>query len=170
MQRILLICLIMTIEKINIEFKKLNKNDHIPFELLLLADPSKEIIDEYLKQSDLFVAKNNDEILGVLVLFPLTKETVEIKNVAVKTEFQGQGLGSFLIANAVKVALHNKLKTICIGTANSSVKQLCLYQKLGFEITDIKRNFFTNNYAQPIYENGIQAKHMLILSRQLAGE
>jgi ribosomal protein S18 acetylase RimI-like enzyme len=112
------------------------------YDLLLLADPSKDLIDEYLKQSDIFTAKQNDKTIGVIVLFPLSVETVEIKNVAVKPEFQGQGIGSYLIENVVQVALSNSQKSICIGTANSSIGQLLLYQKLGFEITDIKRHFF----------------------------
>ena len=160
----------MKIRDENIDFDKLEKDKQLPYDLLLLADPSKDLIDEYLKSSNIYVARHNDEILGIVVLFPLTRETVEIKNVAVKKEFQGQGLGSFLIENAVQVALLNRQKSVCIGTANSSIGQLYLYQKLGFEITDIRRNFFIDNYAEPIYENGIQAKHMLILKRQLNEE
>lgn len=160
----------MTARNQNITFDKLNKNDRIPYELLLLADPSKDLVDEYIKQSEVFTARQIDEIIGVIVLFPLTTEAVEIKNIAVKPEFQGQGIGSYLIKKAVQLALLNGQKNICIGTANSSVGQLYLYQKLGFEITDIKRNFFTDNYDEPIYENGVQAKHMLVLTRQLNDE
>ena len=151
----------------NIAFDKLDKGDQIPYKLLLLADPSKDLVDEYLKQSDIYIARQNDETIGVVVLFSLTPETVEIKNVAVKSEYQGQGVGSFLIENVVQVAFLNGQKSICIGTANSSIGQLYLYQKLGFEITDIKKNFFTENYAEPIYENAIQAKHMLMLTKQV---
>lgn len=157
----------MTGKSHGITFEKLDKDDHIPYELLLLADPSKDLVDEYLKQADVFVAKQIDEVIGVAVLLPLRAETVEIKNIAVKPAFQGEGIGSFLIQNVVRVALLNGQKNICIGTANSSVGQLYLYQKLGFEITDIKRDFFKDNYAEPIYENGIQAKHMLMLTKQL---
>jgi len=160
----------MTVKNQNITFKRLDKNDKIPYELLLLADPSKNLVDEYLKQSDIFTASKNDETLGVIVLLSLTAETVEIKNVAIKSEFQGQGIGSYLIEKVVQVASLNKQKSICIGTANSSIGQLYLYQKLCFEITEIKRDFFTNKYAEPIYENGIQAKHMLVLTRQLNNE
>lgn len=157
----------MTVKNENRTFHKLGQNDPIPYELLLLADPSKDLIDAYLKKSVLFIAKHNDEITGIAVLFPLTKETVEIKNIAVKPEFQGQGIGSFLLENLIQFALLNQQTTICIGTANSSIGQLYLYQKLGFEITAIKRNFFIDHYAEPIFENGIQAKHMLVLTRQL---
>ncbi|HNQ27491.1 MAG TPA: GNAT family N-acetyltransferase [Aquaticitalea sp.] len=120
-----------------------------------------------MKQSNIYIARKDNETLGVIVLFPLTPDTVEIKNVAVKPKYQGQGIGSLLIEKAIEAAISNKLKSICIGTANSSVEQLCLYQKLGFEITGLKKNFFTDNYTEPIYENGIRAKHMLVLTRQL---
>lgn len=157
----------MTTKNQNIFFAKLEKDAPIPYELLLLADPSKELIEEYLKQSDIFTATRNGEMLGVIVLFHLTPETVEIKNLAVKPELQGQGIGSYLIEKVVEIASLESKKNICIGTANSSVKQLYLYQRLGFEISAIKKDFFIENYDEPIYENGIQAKHMLMLTRQL---
>ncbi|MBX2947460.1 MAG: GNAT family N-acetyltransferase [Cyclobacteriaceae bacterium] len=154
----------------NIIIKKLDQGESIPYDLLLLADPSKKKVDEYLEKSEVFVAMEGNEILGVLTLYPLTEDTVEIKNVAVKFEFQGQGIGSFLIKDAIHRSAIKKLKTILIGTANSSIWQLCLYQKLGFEITDIKRNFFIQNYPEPIFENAIQARHMIVLSLKLTDQ
>ncbi len=150
-----------------ITFLKLTKDTPPPYELLLLADPSKDLVDEYLKQSDVFVARQNGETVGVVVLFPLTAESAEIKNIAVKPELQGQGIGSFLIENVLKAAASSKLRSIVIGTANSSIGQLYLYQKLGFEITEIRKNFFTDAYPEPIYENGLQAKHMIMLTKNL---
>ena len=158
----------MDVKNENIVFRRSDLNEEIPYELLLLADPSKKLIDEYLDRSDVFTARQNGETIGVIVLFPITTETIEIKNVAVKPGMQGQGIGSYLIENVIKFATDlNKYKSICIGTANSSIGQLYLYQKLGFEISEIKRDFFTNNYTEPIYENGIQAKHLVVLTRQL---
>ena len=157
----------MRFEHQNIVFSKLDDENLIPFDLLLLADPSKALIEEYLIRSEVFIASVNGEIIGVIVLFPLSAETAEIKNVAVKEAYQRRGLGSLLIENVVNFAITKGHKTICIGTANTSIGQLYLYQKLGFEITGIKRNFFTENYLDSIFENGIQAKHMLVLSKQL---
>lgn len=151
----------------HISFKHLDKHEQIPYDLLLLADPSKDLIDSYLKQSEVFIAQQKNETIGVILVFPLTAETVEIKNIAVKSEFQGQGIGSYLIENVIRFCSFNKQKSILIGTANSSIGQLYLYQKFGFEITELKKDFFIENYAEAIYENGIQAKHMLVLKKQL---
>ena len=151
----------------DLKFQKLSKSDEIPYELLLLADPSKEIIYEYLKRSEVFIAIQNKTVVGVIAILPLEKGAVEIKNIAVNPEFQGKGIGTYLIENAIRIATLDQQEKILIGTANSSIGQLYLYQKLGFEITEIKKDFFIKNYDTPIYENGIQAKHMLLLTREL---
>lgn len=150
----------------NITIELLDKDAQTPYELLLLADPSKDLINAYLKESEIFVAKLNREIVGVIVLYPVDADSIEIKNIAVKPEFQNQGIGSFLMENTIRIASDYKEKSICIGTANSSVGQIRLYQKLGFEISGIKKDFFIENYAEPIFENGIQAKDLMILTRQ----
>ena len=94
-------------------------------ELLLLADPSKYLIDQYLKQSNLFLARQNDETVGVIALFPFNATTVEIKNIAVRPDLQGKGIGRYLIENVVRVASSNRQKSICIGTANCKFYGFC---------------------------------------------
>ena len=148
-------------------FKQLQQKDPVPYDLLILADPSKDMIDGYLKHARIFLAQEKGEVLGVIVLLGLSEELAEIKNMAVKPAFQGQGIGKYLIERTVEVASLNHYKSICIGTANSSVRQLYLYQKLGFELSGVKWDFFTKNYPQPIYEKGIQSKHQLVLTKEL---
>tara|TARA_R100001143_G_scaffold63594_1_gene73187 strand:+ start:39342 stop:39815 length:474 start_codon:yes stop_codon:yes gene_type:complete len=150
-----------------IRFKRLGKNEPLPYGLLLLADPSKEMIDSYVKDSDVFVTLHNEDIVGVVVLLSLTTDEVEIKNIAVKPDFQGEGIGSYLIENVINIAKHKMKKNIFIGTSNSSVGQLSLYQKFGFEIVEIKKDYFIENYTDAIYEYGIQAKHLLVLKMDL---
>lgn len=151
----------------NITFRKLSSNDPMPYELLLLADPSKEIVDRYLKNSGVYTAILDGESVGVIVLFPISSNEIEIKNVAVNPALQGQGIGTYLIENVIQLATSKNKKSLHIGTANSSIGQLSLYQKLGFEIMEIKKDFFVDNYPQPIYENNIQAKHLLVLIKNL---
>lgn len=55
---------------------------------------------------------------------------------------QGKGIGSFLIENVIQKAKDSGYKLVRIATANSSVRQLQLYQKLGFELAEIKKDFF----------------------------
>jgi len=157
----------MNLKTQDLTFITLDKEEQAPYELLLLADPSKEVVDDYLKHSDMFVTKFKGETIGVIVLLPLTIDKVEIKNIAVNPDFQGLGIGSFMIKKGLEIAAQKKFKIVCIGTANSSISQLSLYQKLGFEISEIKKDFFIDNYAEPIFENDIQAKHMIVLTKDV---
>jgi ribosomal protein S18 acetylase RimI-like enzyme len=85
----------------------------------------------------------------------------------VREAFQGRGIGKKLIQFAMDQAREKNAKTIEIGTGNSSVGQLLLYQKCGFRITGIDRDFFIRHYPEKIYENGIQCRDMIRLSLDL---
>ena len=147
--------------------RKLQKGEPIPYDLLLLADETREAIDRYIYDSKIFVLDQDNEIIAIYVLQNLTKNEVEIKNIAVKKEYQGKGIGTFLLRDATNKAKTAGYISIIIGTANAGIKQLYLYQKEGFEIFDIKKNFIVDNYPEPIFENGIQCKHMIMLKKNL---
>lgn len=104
----------------NLTFQPLSEGAQPPYELLISADPSKDLVDEYLSKSAVFIAKHNGETVGVIVLLFLEAATVEIKNVAVKPALQGQGIGTYLIEKAVTIASLNEQKSICIGTSKSA--------------------------------------------------
>jgi len=147
--------------------RKLDGNEQPPINLLLLADPSYELISEYLRRGECFVAEDNHNIIGVFVLLPTRPKTVELINVAVAEKFHGKGIGKQLVIDAIDRAKMKGYKTIEIGTANSSINQLALYQKCGFRITGIDKDFFIKHYDEVIYENGIQAVDMVRLSLDL---
>jgi Acetyltransferase (GNAT) family. len=79
------------------KIRKLEKNEMPPIELLLLADPSESLIEEYIQRGDCFVADMNHQIVGVYVLLPTRPETVELVNIAVIETMQNQGIGKQLI-------------------------------------------------------------------------
>ncbi|MEY9974174.1 ribosomal protein S18 acetylase RimI-like enzyme [Lysinibacillus sp. RC46] len=149
------------------DIRKLNKDEKLPMELLLLADPSREIIEEYVNRGECFVAEIEQQIIGVYVLLPTRPETVELVNVAVVEEQHGRGIGKQLVMDAIKVVKTKGYKTIEIGTGNSSIGQLALYQKCGFRIIGVDMDFFVKHYPEEIFENGIQCRDMVRLSRDL---
>lgn len=154
----------------NIIIRNLDNNKELPYDLLLLADPSRELVDEYLKQSHVFVADVNNKTVGVCVLYHINRNKAEIKNVAVDPQHQKQGIGNMLMKEVIKQAAEKGYKELIIGTGNNGFSQLYMYQRLGFEMTEIIRNFFIDNYKEPIFENGLQCKHMIILTKDLTEE
>jgi ribosomal protein S18 acetylase RimI-like enzyme len=147
--------------------RKLRDEEKVPIDLLLLADPDEHIINSYLERSECFVMELNHAIEGVYVLLPTRPLTIELLNIAISDSFQGKGYGKQLVLHAINTARQEGYKTIEIGTGNSSVGQLALYQKCGFELVGIDKDFFTRHYSEEIYENGIQCKDMIRLSLQL---
>ena len=147
--------------------RKLNDTEKLPIELLLLADPSKGIVEEYVNRGECFIAEIEEQIIGVYVLLPTRPETVELVNVAVVEEQHGRGIGKRLVMDAIKVAKTKGYKTIEIGTGNSSIGQLALYQKCGFRIVSVDTDFFVRHYSEEIFENGIQCRDMIRLSQDL---
>ncbi|MDQ1146128.1 ribosomal protein S18 acetylase RimI-like enzyme [Bacillus sp. SORGH_AS 510] len=149
------------------DIRKLNTDEEPPMDLLLLADPSKVIVQEYMQRGECFVAENDAEIIGVYVLLPTRPETVELVNIAVLEAQNGKGFGKQLVINAIEVAKSKGYRTIEVGTGNSSIGQLALYQKCGFRITGIDIDFFIRHYPEEIFENGIQCRDMVRLSQDL---
>ncbi|WP_061809346.1 GNAT family N-acetyltransferase [Rossellomorea vietnamensis] len=147
--------------------KKLNETEELPMELLLLADPSENIVKEYTARGECFVAELEKKIVGIYVLLPTRPETVELVNLAVAEELHGKGIGKQLVMDAVKVAKEKGYKTIEVGTGNSGVGQLALYQKCGFRIVGVDLDFFVRHYPEEIVENGIQCRDMIRLSQDI---
>lgn len=147
--------------------RQLSDDEKPPIDLLLLADPSEEMIKNYINKGYCFVAELDQKIVGTYVLLDTRPQTIEIINIAVLESEQGKGIGKKLITHAIDTARSWGYKTIEIGTGNSSIHQLALYQKCGFRITGIDRDFFLLHYKEPIFENGIQCRDMIRLSQTL---
>src|SRR5262249_16055269 len=147
----------------NISIRRSHAGEPIPYHLLLNADPSPQLIVKYLETAELHIAFLNGEVIASLVLDSSGKDILEIKNIAVDERYQGRGIGQKLPAYAEAIAKGKNVSNMLIGTGNSSIGQLYLYQKSGFEITEIKKNFFHENYYEPIFEHGIPCRHMIVL-------
>ncbi len=138
-----------------------------PFDLLLNADPSEELVRSYLACGKCIIAKQNAEVIGVLVYKETGTSIAEIMNVSVRMNFQNRGVGKSLILHAVNKARAEKYKVMEIGTGNPGVLQMLLYQKCGFRIVGVDFDFFRRNYKERIYENGIECRDMIRMRMEL---
>ncbi len=151
----------------NMNIRQLSVHEKPPMELLLVADPSPKIVESYLKSGRFFVAEKNDQLIGVYVLLPTRPQTIEIVNIAVDEPYQGKGVGKYLLQHAITAAQTMGYTTIEIGTGNSSIGQLALYQKCGFRIVGVDMNFFLKHYEEDMIENGIRCTDMIRLSQDI---
>ncbi|EJQ90243.1 MULTISPECIES: GNAT family N-acetyltransferase [Bacillus cereus group] len=139
----------------------------IPKLLLLLADPSERQIDAYIQRGVTYVAKQEDRVIGVYVLLETRPKTMEIMNIAVVEYMQGKGIGKKLLKHAIEAAKGYGMCKLEVGTGNSSVSQLALYQKCGFRIFSIDFDYFSKHYEEEIIENGIVCRDMIRLAMEL---
>ena len=142
-------------------------SETVDWDLLILADPSEQVIESYIDKCIVFQLYEEEFPVAVIALLKLSDDEIEIKNLAVDEEYQGQGLGTDLINFATKQAKAKGFKKLWIGTGNSSLSQLLIYQKLGFRMGYIKPNYFTENYEEKIVENKIQCVDMVMLYKNI---
>ena len=127
-------------------FKEIVDDKMLYMDLLLLADEQEDMIHRYLE---------TDEGNAIL----------EIKNIAVKPEYQGCGYGKALI-NFLIHRYTGKYSIMQVGTGDSALT-VPFYEKCGFTRSHCIPNFFTDHYDHPIFECGVQLVDMIYLQRQL---
>jgi len=131
------------------KIRLLSKEEAIPYNLLLLADEDLDAINKYIFDCEIYVVEQENKIIAEYALQPIDADLVEIKNIAVLAEFQARGIGKSLLRDAVDRARSRGFRAINVGTGNAATKQLHLYQKEGFKISGVRKNFFVDNYLEP---------------------
>ena len=144
--------------------EKIIENKKQFLDLLLLADEQENMIDRYLANGDLF-ALYDDDLKSVCVVVPIDSETCELKNIATCEKYQGKGYGKALI-KFISEFYGNDYKTMLVGTGETPTI-LAFYESCGFEKSHRIKNFFTDNYEQPIFEGEIQLVDMIYLKKKL---
>ncbi len=139
----------------------------IPRDLLELADPGSDEVDVYLARGQALAAEMAGETVGAVVWMVMAPRTAEIVNLAVRPLYQNQGIGRRLIESAVAAMRREGLHRVEIGTGNSSIGALALYQQCGFRMVGVDRDYFIRHYPEPIFENGIQCRDQVRLALSL---
>jgi GNAT superfamily N-acetyltransferase len=146
------------------QIEKIIENKKQFLDLLLLADEQENMIDKYLEGGDMF-ALYDDDLKSICVITQVNKNTCELKNIATYEKYQGKGYGKILI-KFVSDFYKNDYQTILVGTGEVPTI-LSFYENCGFEKSHRIKNFFTDNYDHPIFEEGIQLIDMVYLKKKL---
>lgn len=131
--------------------------------LLLVGDECEAMIDRYLGRGRLFVGFMDSCAVSVCAVTEESADTVEVKNLAVHPQYRRRGIGRRMLGHVEKLYSG---KTIILGTGETP-STLRFYQSCGYRYSHRIVGFFTDNYPEPIIEEGVQLKDMLYLSKQL---
>jgi ribosomal protein S18 acetylase RimI-like enzyme len=146
------------------EVKIVHENKKQFLDLLLLGDEQESMINNYLERGELFALYDGD-LKSVCVVTCESNDTCELKNIATYIKWHNKGYGSRLISY-ISAHYKDKHKIMLVGTGDIPAI-IHFYEKNGFSVSHRISNFFTDNYDHPIFENGIQLKDMVYLSKEL---
>lgn len=146
------------------EIREIKEDKKIYIELLLLADEEERMIDEYLERGQMFVL-DDEGIKAECVVTQEEDNVIEIKNIAVHPKYQKKGYGRKLI-EFIETKYKNDFDIIRVGTGDSKLT-IPFYENCGFRRSYCIKDFFVNNYENPIYEDGIRLKDMVYLEKNI---
>ena len=134
-----------------------NKKEYL--DLLLLADEQESMIDRYLERGEMFLLDDR----GVKAECVITREgdgVYELKNIAVLPAFQRMGYGKRLVGSLLP--RYPDCRTLFVGTGDCP-SSLSFYHACGFTESHRVKNFFTEHYDHPMFEDGVQLVDMVYL-------
>lgn len=148
------------------EIKEIGENKFEFIDLLLIGDEEESMINRYLEQSTLFVLYDKGKLVSLCAVIKADFDIIEIKNLATYPQYRNKGYASALL-DFVYDKYKNECKALILGTGENE-KTLRFYKKRGFTEFGRVRNFFTDNYTHPIFENGKQLIDMIYLKKSVS--
>jgi len=139
--------------------------------LFSLAEDSASELDSYFMAGRVLVARSGGDVVGHLQLFVADAPGhVEIKNMAVREDLHGRGIGRLLIRTALARLAGEGVSTVLVATASADVGNLRFYQRMGFRMRSVERHAFTEatGYRPDLHVDGIALRDRVWLDRDVA--
>ena len=149
--------------KPRMQVKKIeNKEDYI--DLLLEADPSKDMIHKYLNDSDVYALKKGDELISIAVILHIDRKTLELKNIVTTEKYRNKGYAKTLLKSLCG-NYKQKYDRMLVGVAENNIP---FYVKQGFDKYEKTiKNFFIDNYKEEIKDGDLVCTDLIYYSKDL---
>ncbi len=137
-------------------------------DMLLMADPEREMIESYLDQSEMFALIHGGDVCAVCVVELLKNRKCELKSIVTRMEDRGKGYAKYMIRHICE-HYGNQCDTMYAGTGNRK-KTLEFLGKCGFVNSHIVANYYLEHYREPVYEGDVRLTDKIYLKKQLDSE
>ena len=139
-----------------------NKEDYI--DLLLEADPSKDMIHKYLNDSDVYALKKGDELISIAVIMHIDRKTLELKNIVTTEKYRNKGYAKTLLKSLCG-NYKQKYDRMLVGTTENNIP---FYVKQGFDKYEKTiKNFFIDNYKEEVKDGDLVCTDLIYYSKDL---
>jgi GNAT superfamily N-acetyltransferase len=142
--------------------------------LFELAEDSASELDSTLRLGRILVARTGPgtagEIVGHLQLVDAGRPgEVELKNMAVREDHQGRGVGARLVGAACALLTAEGTRVLHVATAAADVGNLRFYQRQGFRMRSIEPDVFTpaRGYPAGTLVDGVELRDRVWFARVL---
>src|SRR3954453_21843855 len=139
--------------------------------LFELAEDSSAQLDSYIDAGRVLVAGTGaDTVVGHLQLVSTDEDgTSELKNMAVRQDLQGRGVGGRLVAAAIELLAAEGTTRLVVATAAAGTGDLRFYQRQGFRLLSVERDAFTEatGYPPGTLVDGIELRDRVWLDRRI---
>jgi len=87
----------------------------------------------------------------------------EIEVLAVAREQRRQGIGQIVVARLIEEARTRGASTLLVGTSSIALDNILFYQKCGFRMSHVRKNYFSETYPELKIEwRGIKLRDMIV--------
>ena len=118
--------------------------------LLLLADPCELVVRAYMDKGLLWILReeSSGQMIAVALAIPCCDacngKRWELKNLAVRSDWRGCGIGSYLTRFVADTCRQNGAESLIVGTSQQGRS---FYRRLGFCLSYIIPNFFISTLS-----------------------
>jgi len=138
--------------------------------LLRLADDSATQVAAYYQHGDLFALRGTDgRARGMVLVQPGEAGSVELKSLAVAQPLHGRGVGRRMVELVLDELRAGGVRRVVVGTASCSIGALAFYQKAGFRLLSVERDYFNaqRGYPDGLAEHAIPLRDMVWMDQEL---
>lgn len=101
----------------------------------------------YLSPNRVYLVATSDEkVVGYLGALDIIDD-YNIVGVAVDNSYQRKGIGTKLLKALIKIANNHQVQTLSLEVDEKNEKAINFYKKNGFELTNIRKNYYKDNDA-----------------------
>lgn len=126
-----------------------------PYDLERVAEISKKSLSEHYADNlfieiyqswpeAFLIGEWNDQIVAFMTGRRMTRTDARILMFAVDEKFRSHGIGTILINRFIEVCKSEMIITVRLEVRTDNARGIKFYQKNGFEVTSILRNYYSD--------------------------